>query len=190
MPGCNLITPASIAALAQDLLADQLKIDDSALLALADAHLVGAISDFESRTGRALLTSDWLLTLDAWPAGSEIVLPKGHLRSVAAVKYRPVGAAEQTFDAANYVVDIAGVRGRIVLTSGASWPGDELVAAAGVTVQFSAGWSQDELPADIRQALLLRVQSVFDASATQADVNAARRIDDYWRSVVLRYQLA
>lgn len=189
IPGCRLIVAAADQPLSQQLVLDQLRLDSFDLFPLVEVHLAGAVADFERKTGRSLLRSTWEVVQDGWPKGSTLELPKGWLESVVFVKYVTAAGVEHEFSADNYIVDTSSVYGRVVLKAGASWPSEELIAAAGVRVQFTAGRDQAEVPKDIQAALLLRVQSIFDPTTTQADVLAAKRIDQIWSAAVQRYRL-
>lgn len=113
---------------------------------------------------RALITQTWELFLDCFPSGREIRLPLPPLQSVTGVYYTPFGGAEQTFGAANYVVDTVSEPGRIVLQRDASWPGKDLAVVNGVRIEFVAGYGDDadDVPGPVRRALLLLIGDLYE----------------------------
>jgi uncharacterized phiE125 gp8 family phage protein len=120
----------------------------------------------EMWTNRALLESTWEVTLDQFPCGSTIYLPKGKIKAGSvSVYYTPNGSAEQTFHPSKYIADPGGDRGpsRIVLGDNQHWPADTLVTASGVRIRFVAGWATASLaPKTLKQAVLMLFSHFYD----------------------------
>ena len=141
--------------------------------AQADAWLMAAHIDAQFYTGRAIGEQvwDWRPWRNSWQAWGPILgangiwscyplslkIPMPPLVSVDAVKYLDADGAEQTVDAASYVVSGIGGQGYITLASGAAWPtvGD---FPDPVVIRFTAGeWEPDGIvPEGIKQAILLK----------------------------------
>lgn len=117
----------------------------------------------EHYTGRALITQTWSLWLDAVPTGTEVVLPYGSLQSVAQITYVDPDGLTQTWDAANYVVASAGIRGRVVLANGASWP-STAVRPECLRIQFTCGYGPawNSVPSAVQQAMLLLIGNWYE----------------------------
>lgn len=112
----------------------------------------------ETVTRRALIEQSWTLTLDTFPAGDTIEIPRPPLISVESITYLDTAGASQTYAAANYSVDTTGLVGRIVLDYGLSWPSTQSARNA-VTIAFTAGYGDEasDVPASIRHAMKLMV---------------------------------
>lgn len=131
----------------------QVETDDE----LIESMLQAAVQLVEERLHRALMTQTWQLTMDDFPAGDRIVLPRPPLQSIGSIQYVDTAGATQTFDGSNYVVDTVSEPGRLALTSTASWPStDDRINA--VTITFDAGWADPtQVPEPIKQAIKLLV---------------------------------
>lgn len=130
--------------------------------ALLTALITAARRRAEDRFDRAYLTQQWDLFLDAFPRDQNgldlpIKIPRWPLQSVASVNYTPYGQAEVVLSSTLYTIDAGGPgRGRVVpnspllgtfIYSGFGlWPTNQLVAARGVRVRFTAGYTS---PGDI-----------------------------------------
>ncbi|ESX86956.1 phage head-tail connector protein [Mesorhizobium sp. LNJC405B00] len=117
--------------------------------------------------GRALVTQEWTLTLDSFPA--EISVPLPPLQSVDEIIYLDAAGEEQTLATNQYaVLGIGGSRrARIVPAYGKSWPATRDFPEA-VTVSFTAGYGDDEesVPEPLRAAILLHVGHLFENRET------------------------
>lgn len=120
-----------------------------------------AREDVESFTGRALITQTLELTLDRWPAGETLALPRPPLQSVASIQYTDRQGVEATLATESYLVD---TRQAVVwLRYGYSWPGASLREAAGVVVRYTAGYGAAEaVPARLRHAILMLVGHLYE----------------------------
>lgn len=126
--------------------------------------------------GRALIQQTWDLYLDGFPcptfgrlgrrtASIEIPLPP--LISVDGVFYLDGSDTEQEINQSSYRVDTSSEPGRIVLTTGASWPSVRQIESS-VRVRFTAGYIDasnsppiDNVPRMIRAAILLHVGDLY-----------------------------
>lgn len=115
-------------------------------------------------TRRAFITQTWCHYRDGFPPGRTMLIPRPPLQSVSGIYYTPQGGSEQTISSDDYHVDIHSDPGRIVLTSGASWPGDTLTAVNGVRVQFVAGYGDeaDDVPGPIRLAIKMMIGHLYE----------------------------
>lgn len=133
----------------------------------SDPHLAllvaAARQHAEHLIGRRLISQTWELVLDAFP-GAEIPLGETPTLGVDFVRYYDDAKVLRTIDPADYVVDADTEPGWILPRNGFRWPSTASVANA-VTVRFRAGYgtSPADVPAGIRQWILLRVKTMFDA---------------------------
>lgn len=130
--------------------------DDTLITSLITAARVHV----EEYVGRALITQQWELGLDAFPTDIEMPLPR--LQSVESVKYLDADGNLQTLDSAKYRVDIASEPGGITPAYGESWPGTRAVTGA-VTVAFTAGYGAAVgVPEPIKSAMKLHIEKHYD----------------------------
>ena len=113
---------------------------------------------------RAYLEQVWTLTLDTWPKGDYIQIPRPPLIGVASVVYYATGGTAATMTAGNYYVDTASEPGRVHLGYGETWPSETLRPANGVAVTFTAGYGSvpTAVPTEIKQALKLLVGHMYE----------------------------
>lgn len=133
----------------------------------------------EDFTGRALLTSTWKLTTDAWPgyktpdywsgpslgawAGRVIQLDRSPLATVESVKYYPAsGASQATLSSGTYHVLTGPTPGLVVLKSDQSWP-DLYDQPDAVEITFTAGVATAaELSPALLQAVYLVLAHLYE----------------------------
>src|SRR5688500_4786568 len=96
-------------------LQEHLRIDDSDSYGVLYALRSAAVRYVEAETRQQLSAEDAVLTLDAFPAGREIRLPKPPLQSVESIQYRDTAGTLRTLSASAYSVDTTCKPGRIVL---------------------------------------------------------------------------
>lgn len=143
--------------------------DEDALIA---GLIKAATAWAEHETGRALVQQTLLYTLDDWPAGDFIVLPKPPLRSVTSVKWLTTAGVETTLTAStDYVADTGSEPGRVCLPYNGSWPSSSLYPIRPIRVTYVAGYApttgtpvdyRANIPQAIKQAILLRVGDLYE----------------------------
>src|SRR5690606_2330598 len=114
----------------------------------------------ERDLGLALITQRWIETLDRWP-GETASLGLWPVSTVEQVAVTDALGTAQEVDAGSYVADLAHRPARLIRSGGWPEPG---VAAGGVAILFQAGFGAepDDVPADLRQALLVLVAQWFE----------------------------
>lgn len=113
---------------------------------------------------RAYLHQTLRLTLDAFPRGDCIVLPRPPLVSISSITYYGTGGTANAMTASAYYADTAGEPGRVCLAYGETWPHATLRPTNGVEVQYVAGYGsvQSVVPAEVRQAIKLIVGHMYE----------------------------
>lgn len=118
----------------------RLKIDDEDDDEIGLKRLIAAATRVvENRTQRALITQKWKVTLDAFPCGAVIQLPRPPLLSVESIKYIDLNGVEQTLSSDDYVVDTSTYIGTVYPAYGKSWPSTRSERQA-VRITFFAGY--------------------------------------------------
>jgi len=115
----------------------------------------------EAALGLALITQSWQLTLNAWPKGNAVPLPLHPVVAVTTVKTIAANGTSTTLAPSATVLD-AGPPARVVNVS-QLWP-VVTAAANGIAITLTAGFgpTADDVPAPIRQALLLLVAHWYE----------------------------
>jgi uncharacterized phiE125 gp8 family phage protein len=111
----------------------------------------------ENRTGRALITQTWEVTLDCFEDSME--LPHPPLQTVSSVKYLDEDEVEQTLGTTVYRVDGYAEPARVTRTYGETWPDVALDYPNAVRIRYVAGYGDDatDVPPPLKQWMLLHI---------------------------------
>jgi uncharacterized phiE125 gp8 family phage protein len=169
---------------------------------IIEEYIAAARTFFEEQTGRQTVNATYEFTLDRFPVGRRIVLPRPPLREVLSVTYDDEAGDPQTLGADQYrvqpslIVDpspVAGAidpycaAGSIELVAGASWPGTADQAQA-VRIRRVCGYGETAalMPAMVRQILYFMVghfhrnrAEVSDEALTQIPLGAAAMLQPF-----------
>jgi uncharacterized phiE125 gp8 family phage protein len=108
---------------------------------LIGAYISAARQDLEQRYyWRTLVTTTLDYSLQGWPSGDYIELPRPPLASVTSLKYTDSDGTETTVDSDDYHVDTVSTPGRLVLAYGKSWPTGTLQTSNPIVVRYVAGY--------------------------------------------------
>lgn len=147
--------------------------DDSLIGVLISAARAYA----ESYCNRSFITQGWQLLLDSFPSPQAFGVPWGQTWSIPAnaiqlergpvltldsIKYRDMGGTLQTMASSLYTLDASSPMPRVTPVFGAVWP-VSLPQIGAVQVNYTAGYgaAATDVPAGIRQWLLLRVSTLY-----------------------------
>jgi len=154
----NVIAPPAVEPITLDEAKTHCRVEHDAEDAFIAGLILAAREHCEGFQARAYVTQTLELTLDAWPSGSELKVPRPPLRSVTHIKFVDKDGVETTWDASNYVVAAKGSPGRIVLGYGKSWPAATLRPAEAIAIRYEAGYGDaSAVPQRVKQAMLLLV---------------------------------
>lgn len=142
-----------------------LRVDHDADDALIALWIAAARGEVEDATGRALLTQDWELWLDAFPADGVIEIPHAPLAGILLITIADPSGNPVMLDPASYqVIAPSGPRaprGRVLPAPGLGWPATAAMEGA-VRIAYRAGHaSPAEVPAPLRAALLLALGDLY-----------------------------
>jgi uncharacterized phiE125 gp8 family phage protein len=131
--------------------------DDTLITAL----IVSARQQAEARTARVLVTQQWRLDLECFPAdGIDIPLPP--LVSVQSITYLDGDGVRQTLVASEYEVITNETPGAVLPAYGKSWPSCR-VTPGSVQVSFTAGYgAAAAVPQAIKQWILLSIGTWYE----------------------------
>lgn len=168
-----------------------LRVDHADEDALIHGLIRAAREYVENVTARTLITTTYDLSLPAFPSCGYIEFPRSPVQSVTSVTYRDSAGASTTWGTSNYLVDTAGLVGRLVPAYGVSWPSFTAYPVNPVTVRFVAGYgAAGDVPEQLRQAMLLYLTHLYEnRSATGGASNAVREIDLGVRALLAQYRV-
>lgn len=135
--------------------------EDSVQDAVLEGFLRAALSAIEGRTGKVLMTRDFTMSLTGWRNAEGQVLPVAPVSAVTEVALVDEEGVETVLDTARYRL-VPDTHAPVLKPVAAALP---LVPTDGaVVVRFSAGFGAtwDELPADLRQAVLLLAAHYYE----------------------------
>lgn len=161
--------------------AQHLAVEQELYVPMLDIELIAHITRLitaarvwaETETRRAFIGQDWRLTMPSFPgalADQTIALPLGRCLAVRNVQYRDTGGDWRTLTGAtgdtignDYDEDLnSTTAGEIYPFTGESWPfTQDARNAVRVLGRFGYG-DLGDVPADIKQAILLRLADMFE----------------------------
>ena len=155
--------------------------------ALITSLITVARADAENELQRSLITQTREIARDTFPAAIELRF--GPIIEVVSVKYEDVDGIERTLDPATYRLDTYRLTGLLVPDPEFSWPATRQHVNA-VRVRYVAGYgpAASDVPAPIRQWILLRIGTLFEhresvaAGVTVATVPYVDRLLDPYRA--------
>ena len=141
--------------------------------ALIEQYVLAAIRAFEDTTHRTVFSRDHRWVLKDFPPtpGYQITLPRGRTTAVESIVYYSDGVATTlggptssgSPTPADYQEDLRGEHGGVLAPlSGSAWPAVDTLQVAPVTITFTAGWANADVPPDITQALLWYIRTALD----------------------------
>lgn len=135
------------------------KVDTTDDDALITALIVAARQQAEHRTGRALVTQQWELTLDRFV--ERIALPRPALVSVQSVKYLDDNGVQQTLANTEYQVVTSELVGFIQSAYGKSWPSCR-VQPDSVVIAYTCGYgAADAVPVSLKSWIKMAVATLY-----------------------------
>lgn len=174
MYGLRRIVEPSVLAVSLDDLKSHLRPPDG-----EDDHQIykvlapAAIAAAERRTGRQFINSTWEFSLDRFPQNCEpIELPISPATGVVAISYTGTDGDSGAVNVESLRVDVAREPATVRPAHGESWPATR--AGDSVVVQFTAGYGEaaEDVPSDIRAAILLIVERDYEPPTATASLNA------------------
>lgn len=183
----KLITPPTVEPITLAEAKAHLRITHTDEDALITSLISVARADAENELQRSLITQTREIARDAFPAAIELTF--GPVIAVTSVKFDDPAGIEQTLDPATYRLDTYRLSGWIVPDPDYSWPETRQHVNA-VRVRYTAGYgpAATDVPAPIRQWILLRIGTLFEhresvaAGVTVATVPYVDRLLDPYRA--------
>jgi len=139
-----------------------LRVDEDAEDNLISALMTSARSWVERQYGLALITQGWSLYLDRVPEGGAVALPLAPLQTVESIRLHAEDGGATELEAGDYAYDALSKPARLVFKSVSG--GASLRRLNGIEIAYRCGFGDgaDDVPAPIRQALLLLIAHWFE----------------------------
>jgi len=115
-------------------------------------------------THRAFITQTWKQYFQDWPSTDYIELSKPPLQSITSATVLQNDTVVVTLDTTEYLIDTVSLKGRLILAYEESWPSVDLYPMNPIQIEFVCGYGDtpEDVPADIRHAILLQVGDLWD----------------------------
>jgi uncharacterized phiE125 gp8 family phage protein len=168
--GLTLVTPPTVEPVSLAEAKAHLRLDDSADDGLLAGYILAARRYAEGYIRGAIITQTWDAKYDhGWPirwvrdyCKDRIELPLRPVQSVTSVSYVDENGATQTLATNLYTTHLDRPVPCIDKAYNQSWPAVRDVTDA-ITVRFVAGYLPEKVPDEIRTAILLHVESLYDS---------------------------
>lgn len=167
--GLRLVTGPTIEPVSLAEAKAQLRLTGAEDDGLIAGYILTARRAAESYIRGALITQTWDYTIDyGWPwvnVGGvlryRIELPLHPVVSVSSVSYVDDDGATQTLSTNLYTVRTDGPVSYIEKAYNQEWPSVRSIPAA-ITVRFVVGYEPDAVPDEIKTAIMIHVQALYD----------------------------
>ncbi len=126
---------------------------------LFDSLITSAYQHAETRTGRIFTTDTRTLVLDGFMS-TAIELPWTPVQSVDSVEYVDLDGITQTLQSPPLRLDTRQLYPLLMPQWGTEWPAT-IAEPESVTITATVGYPDDELPNDVRYALLLIIGHLY-----------------------------
>lgn len=208
----KLLTPPTTEPVSLSDAKAHLRVDGSDEDTLISMYIKAGREWCERYTGRVFMTQTWKMFLDHWPYSPNpeapywegtregaidelfsskryIEIPRGPLISVTHLKAYDTSNSATTMDSSGYYVDTVSTPGRIVLNSGAAWPGVTLRPAQGVEIQFVAGYGavETDVPQGIRMAVMLMAAHFYENREPVAIGTISKELENMVKPLLAPY---
>lgn len=172
----GVVTPPAVEPVVPSDLRAHCRVDDD------PTYLIGLETAcrevFEDLTRLTLVNTVYTASYDHFPhCGGGLVIPKRPLVSVSSVTYYDEAGTQQTLDASTYLVDSAGLWGRVVpsptaMQTSSPWPATQCHRPNAVVVTFTAGHGGDAttVPQKYKLAIAQHVEASYMERAAISDI--------------------
>lgn len=144
----TVVTPPAVSALSVAAVKPHLNIETLETdwdTELSDIYIPSAIWNFESFTGRALITQTVKQTFDQFPREDYFNLERYPASAITSIQYYDKENTLKTWDASNYIFVSTATPQKICLAYGKEWPNDiHPTRLMSVEVNYSVGEAANE----------------------------------------------
>ena len=172
-----------------------LKVDHNDEDVLISSYIEAATIWAQDLTLRSLISQKWRLTAPTFPAHyrESVRLARGPVSAIDTVKYFDISGVQQTWDSASYQVTTWNDSLSLLYpASGESWPDTDDDNANAIEIIYTAGYgaSRDDVPEDIRVAILYRIADLYELRGQSDTAQTSRAYDPALTdSLLMHYRL-
>jgi uncharacterized phiE125 gp8 family phage protein len=162
-PRLTLVTPPAVEPISLTEAKEHCRVEGSDSDQFLARAILTARLRLEALTGRALITQTWKLTLDRFLRAIEIPLPP--CQAVTAIDYFDSNGRAQTVDLQTISIEGVGDAAPAIVRPlpQTSWPATiDLPAAVSITFRSGYGDTADDVPEQLRTAILMHVAQQYD----------------------------
>lgn len=145
-------------------------LDDRSEDGLLELYLRNATAVIERRTNQALVSRPYMLQAGCWDRHGHFSMPIGPVTEIDSIRYVSPGSTI-TLDPEDWVLEPGTVRQRLTGSGGGPlWP---LPKGAVAEMNFSAGYglSWNDVPDDLRQAVLMLAAHYYENRFGEVEVD-------------------
>lgn len=166
-----------------------LRVDGTAEDAFIASLIITSRLHVEAALGLALITQRWTWGTDRWPPDGALEFPLRPVQSVEAVRIHPASGPAATVVSSSYVLDGTGNPARLVTKAPLPPPG---TTVNGIEIEFTAGFgsSPSDVPAPVRQAILLLIAHWYENREPVAPGAAIQVVPQMVNELLLPYRTA
>lgn len=167
----SIVTPPAI----EPVTLDQALVQCHANSGVEDDWFTDAIraarEEAEIYQRRAYIEQTVQLTYDTWPT-MPILLPRSPVSDVSSFKLYDIEDTETSIAISNFLIDYDTSPARLTTISGYTLPSVSLRDLASIKIQYTAGYgsSRDDVPRNIKQAILFYVAYMYENRAAEVEV--------------------
>ncbi|MGI9425185.1 MAG: head-tail connector protein [Hyphomicrobiaceae bacterium] len=158
----KLVNGPAIEAITVTEVKEHMRVDHSEEDTLIASYIATSRLHIETALGLSLITQHWTWFADCWPFNGIVEVPLRPLQSVSEIRLRDGDDSLQVIDPVVYAVDTISEPPRIASRTG-YWPTPN-AELNGIEIDLKTGFGDaaNDVPADIRQALLLLTTHWFE----------------------------
>lgn len=163
LPSFRVITAPAVEPITLAEAQVHLRVDSSDEDDDIEARIIAARIQCENISHRAFVTQTLEVTLDQWPCGDVIQLPRPPLASITSITYIDSDGNSTVMSSSLYFADTASEPGRLALKYGQSWPTVTLRPYAGIAIRYVAGYGlAASVPENYKQAVKLMLGHLYE----------------------------
>jgi len=129
----------------------------------------------ENYQWRSYITTTWDYTIDDYPEGNGLYLPRSPLLGVTSIKTYDQDDVETTLTLSDFRIDTSSDPGFITIKDSKSWPTTSLRETSGIVIRFTAGYGATaaSVPEDVKHAILLGISWAYENRAGEVPIPKA-----------------
>lgn len=156
----TLMAPPALEPISLVQIKEHLRVEHTSEDTLISAYITSARLHIEAILAKLLISQNWRINFDRLPTGKTVYLPLAPLLSLNSVSFYTDQSGPNTIPAVDYTIDLDSVRPRFSL----HLQRQNLRAFGAYELDVTVGYgpAAEDVPGDVRQALLLLVAHWYE----------------------------